>query len=138
MENLLNPNIQYTDPDSLQFCLPLSNTKFWYCQVNDCHERLMPDAETPERLIYDILCGYPKKLLDLASKVKEVKEFIADYHYWHTSEMDDTEYDHAEKLELLNSYGYSWDDFDSDADRNQIICECDFEENIPGFGIFSE
>lgn len=103
MENLLSPNILYTNSDILQFCLPLSDTKFWYCQVDDCHKRLMPDAETPERLIYDTLCGYPEKLLDLANKVIEVKEFIVNYRYWHTSEMDVTEFDHKEQLELLKS-----------------------------------
>ena len=90
----------------------------------------MPDAETTERLIYDILCGYPEKLLDLANKVIEVKGFIANYRYWHTDEIDVTEFDREEKLELLEGYGYSWDDFTSDTDRNQIICECHFEENI--------
>lgn len=130
IENLLNPNIQYTDPDALQFCLPLSDTKFWYCQVNDCYERLTPDAETPESLIYDILCGYPEKLLSIASKVIEVKEFITNHRYWHTGEIDVTELDHEEQLELLKGYGYSWDDFTSEAERNQIICECHFEENI--------
>lgn len=130
IENLLNPSIQYTDPDNLQFCLPLSDTKFWYCQVNDCHKRLMPDAETTERLIYDILCGYPEKLLDLANKVIEVKEFITNNRYWYTDEIDVTEFDREEELELLKGYGYSWDDFTSDAERNQIICECHFEENI--------
>ena len=134
IEYLLNPNIQYTDPDTLQFCLPLSDTKFWYCQVNDCYERLMPDAETPESLIYDILCGYPEKLLHLANKVIEVKEFITNRRYWHTGEIDVTEFDHEEQLELLRSYGYSWNDFTSDVDRNQIICECDFEENIREYG----
>lgn len=130
MENLLTPNIQYTDPDTLQFCLPLSDTKFWYCQVNDCHKRLMPDAETPESLIYDILCGYPEKLLDLASKVMEVKEFITNHRYWHTGEIDITEFDREEQLELLKDYGYTWNDFTSDIERTQIICECHFEENI--------
>ena len=115
IENLLNPNIQYTDPDTLQFCLPLSDTKFWYCQVNDCYERL---------------CGYPEKLLHLANKVIEVKEFITNHRYWHTGEIDVTELDHEEQLELLKGYGYSWDDFTSEAERNQIICECHFEENI--------
>lgn len=90
----------------------------------------MPDAETIERLIYDILCGYPEKLFDLAGKVIEIKELISNSRYWHTSEMDVTEFDHEEQLELLEGYGYSWNDFTSDAERNQIICECDFEENI--------
>lgn len=94
----------------------------------------MPDADTAESLIYGILCGYPEKLFDLANKVIEVKEFITNRRYWHTGEIDVTEFDHEEQLELLRSYGYSWNDFTSDVDRNQIICECDFEENICEYG----
>lgn len=131
MENLLNPNIQCTDPDTLQFCLPYSDTKFWYCQVNNV--KLLPDAETMENLIYDVLCGYPKGLLDLSKTVTEVKEFVFNRQFWFTSDIDVTEFDHEEQLELLKSYGYSWNDFSSDAERNQIICECYFEENICDF-----
>lgn len=90
----------------------------------------MPDAETPERLMYDVLCGYPEKLLYLAGKIIEVKEFITNHRYWHSSEIDVTMFTHEEQLDLLKGYGYSWNDFTSDAERNQIICECDFEENI--------
>lgn len=133
MENLLNPNIQCTDPDTLQFCLPYSDTEFWYCQVNDTNVKLLPDAETTENLIYDILCGYPKGLLDLSKTVTEVKEFVSNRQFWFTSDIDVTEFDHEEQLELLKNYGYSWNDFSSDAERNQIICECYFEENICDF-----
>lgn len=133
MKNLLSPDIQYTDPDTLQFCLPYSDTEFWYCQVNYTNVKLLPDAETTENLIYNILCGYPKGLINLSKTVTEVKEFVSNRQFWFTSDIDVTEFDHEEQLELLKSYGYSWNDFSSDADRNQIICECYFEENICDF-----
>lgn len=133
MENLLNHDIQCTDPDTLQFCLPYSDTEFWYCQVNDTNVKLLPDAQSTEKLIYDILCGYPKGLLNLSKTVTEVNEFISNRQFWFTSDIDVTEFDHEEQLELLKSYGYSWNDFNSDVDRNQIICECYFEENICDF-----
>ena len=64
MKNLLNPNIQFTDPDTLQFCLPLSDKEFWYCEPNCSHEKLLPESDSNERIVYDILCGYPEDLLE--------------------------------------------------------------------------
>lgn len=133
MENLQNPNIQCTDPDTLQFCLQHSDTEFWYCQVNDMNVKLLPDAQTTEKLIYDILCGYPKSLLELSKTVTEVKEFVSNRRFWCSDNFDVTDFTQEEKLELLGDYGYSWDSFTSDAERNQIICECYFEENIYDF-----
>lgn len=133
MENLLKPNIQCTDPDTLQFCLAHSDTEFWYCQVNDMNVKLLPDAQTTEKLIYDILCGYPKSLLDLSKTVTEVKEFVSNRRFWYSDDFDVTDFTQEEKLTLLGDYGYSWDYFTSDAERNQIICECYFEENICDF-----
>lgn len=133
MENLLNPHTYCTDPDTLQFCLPLSDTEFWYCQVNDFSERLFGDADTMERFIYDLLCGYPNALHDLTAKVSEVKAFATDRRLWNTVYIDVTDFSHEEQLELLSGYGLKWDSFNSDTDRNQIICECYFEENICDF-----
>lgn len=133
MENLLNPRTHCTDPDTLQFCLPFSNTEFWYCQVNDFSKRLFGEADTMERFIYDTLCGYPEKLLDLVGKVAEVREFVTDRRLWNTTYVDVTGFSHEEQLELLNDYGLKWDSFNSNTDRNQIICECYFEENICDF-----
>lgn len=53
MGNLLNPHTYCTAPGILQFSLPLSDTEFWYCQVNDFSERLFGEADTKERFIYN-------------------------------------------------------------------------------------
>ena len=95
--------------------------------------KLLPNAKTTEKLIYDMLCGAPQSLLDLSKTVAEVKEFVSNPPLWCSDDFDVTDFTQEEKLELLADYGYSWDDFHSDADRNQIICECYFEENICDF-----
>lgn len=133
MENLLNPRTMCTDPDTLQFCLPLSDTEFWYCQANDLNKRVFPGAETVEKIIYDTLCGYPFALFALAKTVSEIKEFISNHCFWYTGNININSITHTEKFKLLSSYGYSWNDFSSDAERSQIICECYFEENIIEF-----
>lgn len=127
MENLLNPNIQFTDPDTLQFCLPLSDKEFWYCEPNCSHDKLLPESDSTERIIYNTLCGYPKELIRLSSVVTEVKEFISNRRLWCFGTISIDTIDEKEQLELLSSYGYSWDNFTSDTERNQIICECYFE-----------
>lgn len=127
MENLLNPAIQCTDPNTLQFCLKLSDKEFWYCQPNDCHEKLFPGVNSTERLIYDTLFSSSKDLIRLSSIVMEVKEFVSDRQLWMTGAIDVNDFDQEEKLKLLADYGYNWDDFSSDAERNQIICEIHFE-----------
>jgi len=127
MENLFNPNIQFTDPDTLQFCLPLSDKEFWYCEPNCCHDKLLPESDSTERIIYDTLCGYPEELIRLSSVVTEVKEFISNRRLWCFGTISIDTIDEKEQLELLSSYGYSWDSFTSDIERNQIICECYFE-----------
>lgn len=129
IENLLNPNIQFTDPDTLQFCLPLSEKEFWYCQPNECHDSLLEDNDTViiERLIYEQLSGYPKDLLRLFSLVTEVKEFISNGRLWCSGNINIDDIDEEEQFELLTTYGYSRDSFSTDAEYNQIICECYFE-----------
>lgn len=127
MKNLLNPNIQYTDPDTLQFCLPLSDKEFWYCEPNCCHDKLLPESDSNERIIYDILCGYPKELISLFSVVTEIKEFISNDRLWCSGNISIDEIGEEERLELMSTYRYSWDSFSSDTERNQLICECYFE-----------
>jgi len=127
MENLFNPNIQFTDPDTLQFCLPLSDKEFWYCQPNDCHDSLFKDSHSIERLIYEQFSGYPGDLLRLSSLVAEVKEFISNGRFWCSGDISIDDIDEEEQLELLQAYGYSRDSFRTDAERNQIICESYFE-----------
>lgn len=127
MKNLLNPSIQFTDPDTLQFCLPLSDKEFWYCEPNCCQGKLFPESDSTERIIYDMLCGYPGELIRLSSVVAEVKEFISNGRLWCSGDINIDEIDEKEQLELLQAYGYSLDSFSTGAERNQIICESYFE-----------
>lgn len=127
MKNLLNPSIQFTDPDTLQFCLPLSDKEFWYCEPNRCHDKLLPESDSTERIIYDMLCGYPGELIRLSSVVAEVKEFISNGQLWCSGNISIDDIGEKEQLELLQAYGYSLDSFSAGAERNQIICENYFE-----------
>lgn len=127
MENLLNPSIQFTDPDTLQFCLPLSDKEFWYCEPNCCHDKLLPESESTERIIYDMLCGYPSELVRLSSVVTEVKEFISNKRLWCSGNISINDIGEKEQFELLQTYGYSQDSFSGGSERNQIICESYFE-----------
>lgn len=133
MENLLNPSIECTDPTPLQFCLKISDTKFWYCQVNDSRDCLLPDSNSIQCFIFKHFTSEPKALLEMSSQVHEVREFITNRRLWFSDEFDVTDIPPEEQLELLKGYGYSWDDFDSDKDRNQIICEIYFEEQLFDF-----
>lgn len=127
MENLLNPDIECTDSDSLQFCLKLSDEEFWYCQPNGYHDKLFLSTGCTECLIVNILSGYPEDLIRLSSVVTEVKEFVSDRKLWMTGSIETGDFDEEEKLELLADYGYKWEGFSNDAERNQIICEIHFE-----------
>jgi hypothetical protein len=127
MKNLLNPGIEFTDPDTLQFCLPLSDKEFWYCEPNCCHDNLLPESESTERIIYDSLCGYPKELIRLSSVVTEVKEFISNRRFWCSGDISIDDIDEKELLELTETYGYLREHLGSDAEMNQIICESYFE-----------
>lgn len=44
-----------------------------------------------------------------------------------TGTIDAADFSREEQEALLKDYGYAWEDFISDADRNQIICENHFE-----------
>lgn len=132
MVKLFNPAIQHTDPDNLQFCLKISDTEFWYCEPNIYHELIYTEG-TIENLIYHTFKGNPDGLLALASSVKEVRSFIYNQYLWLEGTSDINDFDDKEKLQLLDDYGYSWEDFEDDADRNQIICENYFEQNPMDF-----
>lgn len=127
MKNLLNPSIQFTDPDTLQFCLPISDKEFWYCEPNCCQDKLFPESDSTERIIYDMLCGYPGELIRLSLVVAEVKEFISNRRLWCSGDINIDDIDDKEQLELLQAYGYSLDSFSTGVERNQIICESYFE-----------
>lgn len=97
MKNLLNPDIEFTDPDTLQFCLPLSDKEFWYCEPSCCHDELLPESDSTERIIYDMLCGYSEDLIRLSSVVSEVKEFISNGRLWCSGDISIDDIDEEER-----------------------------------------
>ncbi len=121
MNRLFNPATECTDPDQLQFCLKISDTVFWYCEPNTCHRDLLPCAETESNRIYQRYLGYPTEFLHDAHNVPEVRKFATDNMLWREGEIDVTDFSRSEQEELLKDYGYKWDDFSADIDRNQII-----------------
>lgn len=128
MERLFTPGTQCTDPDQLQFCLYISDTEFWYCEPNHYHADLFPGADTTARRIYDKYRGYPDKLLQDARTDAEVMAFVSDRRLWLTGTIDANDFNSEEQVELLSDYGYRWEFFATDTDRNQIICENHFEQ----------
>mgnify|MGYP007036976572 FL=1 len=58
----------------------------------------------------------------------EVMAFVTDRRLWITGTIDAADFSREEQEALLKDYGYAWENFTSDADRNQIICENHFEQ----------
>ncbi|WP_419511275.1 hypothetical protein [Alistipes sp.] len=128
MKNLLQPGIQCTDPDSLQFCLRISESEYWYCQPNIYHRDLFPGADTPAQRILCRYLGDPNDFLRDIHSDDEVRAFASDRMLWLEGEIDAADFSREEQEELLDAYGYRWESFFSDAERNQIICENHFEQ----------
>lgn len=133
MENLLNPAIQCTDPDQLQFCLKISDEEYWYCEPNWYHEKLMPYTCNREQELIETYKGNPKLLLHKARVDEEVKAFVLDRQLWLCGSSKISDFEHGVPLQLLKDYGYKWDSFNNDAERNQIICEIYFEQHPMDF-----
>jgi hypothetical protein len=125
MKNIFDENIQCTDPDMLQFCLSISEHKFWYCEPNFYHNALSSD--TPESRIYIHYSGYPEKMMEAAREDKAVNAFLQNSHLWVCGEIDVRDFRREEQIKLLADYGYRWENFDTEAERNQLVCEIYFE-----------
>ena len=94
------------------------------------HPDLLPCAETESSRIHQRYLGYPTEFLRDAHNVSEVRKFATDNMLWREGEIDVTDFSRSEQEELLKDYGYKWDDFSADIDRNQIICENHFEQYL--------
>lgn len=90
--------------------------------------RPVPRSRPPARRAYDKYHGYPDKLLRDARTDVQARAFVTDRRLWLTGTIDANDFSREEQEELLDDYGYAWEDFTSDADRNQIICENHFEQ----------
>ena len=128
MNRLFTPGIACTDPDSLQFCLRISESEYWYCQPNIYHRDLLAGADTPAQHILDRYLGDPDAFLRDMHTDAEVRAFASDRMLWMEGEIDAADFSQQEQETLLADYGYKWKSFASDAERNQIICENHFEQ----------
>lgn len=129
--NLYHPSIQFTDPDTLQFCVPLSETLFWYCEFDTSVFCGNPDSK--EKELYDKYCGYPNQLLKHAQTDPAVRDFINNHKNWISETIDVDDIDNEDRIELYDTFGISPTDYDNEKDRNQIIAEMYFETNINDF-----
>lgn len=132
MYNLFQPETKFTDPDQLQFCLPISEYEFWYCEINQ--SKIVLEGDRDIETIFDKYAGQPEKLLEDADTNLHVREFIINTRNWITAEIDVREITEEEKKNLLSIFGDSANNFANDKERNQMIAEMYFEQNINEFG----
>lgn len=125
MERLTEEHVVITDPDSLQFCQIVSKHEFWFCEPD--REALL--SYPYESLIFEKYEGYPEKFIRDAKKEGAAQSFLENRRLWLSGKIDVRDFSNEEKVELLSDYGYSWEDFISDMERNQIIAEIYFEMN---------
>ena len=118
-------NLISTDPDSLQFCLMISLHEFWFCEPD--REVLLSHPD--ESLIFKRYAGFPKEFIKDIKKEGAANSFQMNRRLWLSGEIDVRDFSEGEKIELLTGYGYKWEDFKGDADRNMIIAETYFEMN---------
>ena len=121
MNRLFTPGIECTDPDSLQFCLRISNTKYWYCQPNIYHRDLFPGADTPARHILCRYLGDPNDFLRDMHTDAEVRAFASDRMLWMESEIDAADFSQQEQEALLADYGYRITPAD---DKDDVLDSC--------------
>mgnify|MGYP003623248592 FL=1 len=127
MNRLFQPGIQFTDPDQLQFCLPISEHEFWYCELDQTD----PDSDVHRILIK--YGGQPEKLLEDAETNLHIKEFVFNRTNWVQATIDTREITPSECADLLIAYAENPDDYEEGADCNQLIAEMYFETNINQF-----
>ena len=96
-----------TDPDQGQFCRKISDTEFEYIQIKDMEGK-----------------EHSKELLNSINDKTTIKD-------WWQDEIDINDYDSDELGEYAASYG--GDEYLGDskgAERNQLLAECIFEQDI--------
>jgi len=129
MENILNSAISCTDPDQLQFCLKITDEEYWYCEPNWYNEKMYPGSNSPESISLLGYKGYPYQLIEDSFTNKMLKDILTNKQLWLTGTIQMNDFTEEEMHKLLDDYGYVWEDFTENADRNQIICENYFEQN---------
>jgi hypothetical protein len=95
-----------TDPDEGQFCRVISKTEFEYIQIKD-----MSGKE------------HSKKLLDTLNDKTTIND-------WYQDEIDIRDYDADQLGREVAPYGEILDGVEDEQDRNQLMAECIFENNL--------
>lgn len=97
-----------TDVDQMQFCRKINDHVFEYIQLKDV----------------DVFDYYKtKNALDYLNGITTADE-------WYQDIIDITDYSDDEIKEYLSAYGGILDNVNDDVQRNQIIAECIFEQDV--------
>lgn len=103
-----------TDVDQMQFCRKINDHVFEYIQLKDV------DGD------YSVYFKN-KNALDYLNGITTADE-------WYQDIIDITDYSDDEIKEYLSAYGGILDNVNDDVQRNQIIAECIFEQDVVMFG----
>lgn len=129
--NLFHPKVEFTDPDTLQFCIPQSEARFWYCDFDQF--ALHGSATDRDAELFEKYEGHPAELIKDAATDEEVRTFMLNKHLWISTTIDAGDIEEEERKELFDTYGMSADEYEDPQDLNQIIAEMYFETNIDDF-----
>lgn len=126
--NLLNPEVVCTDPDTLQFCLKLSGHEFWYCEFDKTILTEIPNSA--EHNWYRQYKGEPDRLLHDAMQNSGTMNFLNSRNLWISATIDTNDIDEKERFDLFSSYGIDPEEYTDDTNRYQMIAEMYFESNL--------
>ena len=99
-----------TDVDQMQFCRKINDHVFEYIQLKDVDGDYSVYFKT-------------KNALDYLNGITSPNE-------WYQDIIDITDYSDDEIKEYLSAYGGILDNVNDDIQRNQIIAECIFEQDV--------
>lgn len=108
--NFDTSNWECTDVDQMQFCRKVNDHVFEYIQLKDV------DGD------YSVYFKN-KNALDYLNGITTADE-------WYQDIIDITDYSDDEIKEYLSAYGGILDNVNDDVQRNQIIAECIFEQDV--------
>lgn len=107
--NFVTSQWECTDIDQMQFCRKINDHVFEYIQLKDADG--------------DFAYYKNKNALDYLNGITTAAE-------WYQDIIDITDYSDDEIKEYLSAYGGILDNVNDDVQRNQIIAECIFEQDV--------
>lgn len=107
--NFVTSQWECTDIDQMQFCRKINDHVFEYIQLKDADG--------------DFAYYKNKNALDYLNGITTADE-------WYQDIIDITDYSDDEIKEYLSAYGGILDNVNDDVQRNQIIAECIFEQDV--------